>query len=53
MLEEIDARQYLELKKNLELALYIVVFPITAIKHAPVKLSPFDLPKFVYIGNLN
>ena len=50
-LPEIDARQYI--KKKLVPILYIVVFPITGPKHALVTLTPFDLPKLIYIGTLN
>ena len=51
ILPEIDARQYL--KKELVPTLYIVVFPIITPKRTLVTLSPFDLPKLMYIGTLN
>jgi len=50
-LSEIDARQFI--KKELVPILYIVVFPIIAPKKTLVTLSPFDLPKLIYIGTLN
>ena len=48
---EIDIRQYM--KKELVPILYIVVFPLIVPKHTLVTLSPFDLPKLIYISTLN
>ena len=50
-LSEIDVKQYT--KKEITLPLYIIVFPIIAPKRTLVTLSPFDLPKLIYIGTLN
>jgi len=50
-LSEIDARQYI--KRELAPLLYIVTFPIMAPKRTLITLSPFDLPKLIYIGTLN
>jgi len=50
-LPEINARQYI--KKELIPILYVVVFPIIAPKRTLAMLSPFDLPKLIYVGTLN
>ena len=50
-LPEIDARPYK--KKELVPILYIVVFPIIAPKRTLITLTPFDLPKLIYVGALN
>ena len=50
-LPETDARQYI--KKELVPILYIVVFPIIAPKRTLATLTPFDLPKLIYISTLN
>lgn len=50
-LSEIDARQYI--KKEIVLPLYIVTFPVIAPKRTLATLTPFDLPKLIYVGALN
>lgn len=51
ILSEIDAIQYI--KEELAPLLYIVTFSIMAKKRTLITLSPFDLPKLIYIGSLN
>lgn len=50
-LPEIDTKKYL--RKELLPIFYFVAFPIMAPKNTLITLSPFDLPKLIYIGTLN
>lgn len=48
-LSKIDVGQYI---KKEHIPLYIVTFPVIAPKYT-LTLSPFDLPKLIYIGTFN